>query len=178
MEFSGQRTLEWVATSYSRGSSPSRDWMCISCVTWISRCILYHCATWEVLVMLCTWQLLLIYLQNTYKNIFFLLKLCFNNMSTWGLPWWLNGKESTFQCRRRAFDSWTGKIPWRKKWPSTPLFFAWKIPWGGGEEPGGLQSMGSQRVGHNWATKQQQWLSCSPGMGSIKRRGYIFTCLL
>ena len=27
---------------------------------------------------------------------------------------------------------------------------AWKIPWT--EEPGGLQSMGSQRVGHNWAT--------------------------
>ena len=27
---------------------------------------------------------------------------------------------------------------------------AWKIPWT--EEPGGLQSMGSQGVGHNWAT--------------------------
>ena len=27
---------------------------------------------------------------------------------------------------------------------------AWKIPWT--EEPGGLQSMGSQRVKHNWAT--------------------------
>ena len=30
---------------------------------------------------------------------------------------------------------------------------AWKIPWT--EDPGGLQSMGSQRVGHNLATKQQ-----------------------
>ena len=27
---------------------------------------------------------------------------------------------------------------------------AWRIPWV--EEPGGLQSTGSQRVGHNWAT--------------------------
>ena len=27
---------------------------------------------------------------------------------------------------------------------------AWRIPWT--EEPGGLQSMGSLRVGHNWAT--------------------------
>ena len=26
---------------------------------------------------------------------------------------------------------------------------AWKIPWT--EEPGGLQSMGSHRVGHNWS---------------------------
>ena len=31
---------------------------------------------------------------------------------------------------------------------------AWRISWT--EEPGGLQSMGSQRVGHNSATKQQQ----------------------
>ena len=28
--------------------------------------------------------------------------------------------------------------------------FAWKIPWT--EEPGGLQSMGSRRVRHDWAT--------------------------
>ena len=28
---------------------------------------------------------------------------------------------------------------------------AWKIPWT--EEPGGLQSMGSQRVGHDWVHK-------------------------
>ena len=27
------------------------------------------------------------------------------------------------------------------------LFLAWKIPWP--EEPGGLQSMGSEKVGHN-----------------------------
>ena len=31
---------------------------------------------------------------------------------------------------------------------------AWKIPWT--EEPGGLESKGSQRVGHDWATKQAQ----------------------
>ena len=31
-----------------------------------------------------------------------------------------------------------------------PSIFAWKIPWT--EEPGRLQSMGSLRVGHKWAT--------------------------
>ena len=31
---------------------------------------------------------------------------------------------------------------------------AWEIPWT--EESGGLQSMGSQRIGCDWATKQQQ----------------------
>ena len=34
----------------------------------------------------------------------------------------------------------------------------WKIPWA--EEPGGLQCMGSQRVGHDWATEQQLTLLC------------------
>ena len=31
---------------------------------------------------------------------------------------------------------------------------AWEIPWT--EDPGGLQFMGSQGVGHNLSTKQQQ----------------------
>ena len=38
--------LEKVAISFSRGSSPPRDWTCISC---IGRWILYHWATWEAL---------------------------------------------------------------------------------------------------------------------------------
>ena len=35
-----------------------------------------------------------------------------------------------------------------------PSILAWGILWT--EEPGGLQSLGSQRSGNNWATKQQQ----------------------
>ena len=35
---------------------------------------------------------------------------------------------------------------------------AWEIPWT--EEPGRLQSMGSQKVGHDFATKQQQQYVC------------------
>ena len=34
---------------------------------------------------------------------------------------------------------------------------AWEIPWT--EEPGGLQSMGFQRVRHDLATKQQKFIS-------------------
>ena len=58
------------------------------------------------------------------------------------------GKE--FACDAgdtHGFDPWVGKIPWRRKWQLTPVFLPGKIPWT--EEPGGLQSMGSQRVGHN-----------------------------
>ena len=48
--------------------------------------------------------------------------------------------------RKPMFDPSTGKICWRRKWlPSSIL--DWEIP--GTEEPGRLQSMGSQRVGHD-----------------------------
>ena len=40
------RILEWVAISFSRGSTWPRDRTCISCT---GRWILYHWATWEAL---------------------------------------------------------------------------------------------------------------------------------
>ena len=40
----------------------------------------------------------------------------------WGLPWWLNGKESTCQYRRVRFYLWVGKIPWRRKCQPIPVF--------------------------------------------------------
>ena len=41
------RILEWVAISYSRGSSQARDRTCVSCISCIGLQILYHCTTWE-----------------------------------------------------------------------------------------------------------------------------------
>ena len=70
-----------------------------------------------------------------------------------GLPRWLSDKESLCQCRRRRLDSRVRKIAWRRKMAIHSSILAWKIPWT--EEPGRLQSMGSQRVRHNLATKQQ-----------------------
>ena len=40
---------------------------------------------------------------------------------------------------------------WRRAWQPTPIFLPGESPWS--EEPGGLQSMGLQRVGHDWVTK-------------------------
>ena len=40
------RILEWVAISYSRGSSGTRDQILISYVSCIGRQILYYCTTW------------------------------------------------------------------------------------------------------------------------------------
>ena len=41
--------------------------------------------------------------------------------------------------------------PLEKGMATHSSILAWRIPWT--EEPGGLQSMGSQRVGNDWATK-------------------------
>ena len=69
------------------------------------------------------------------------------SMSTFlKLPRWPTGKESTCQCRRcrrRGFDPWAGKIPWRRKCQLTPIFLPGRShgqsslegysPWGGKE---------------------------------------------
>ena len=39
-----------------------------------------------------------------------------------GLPTWLSGKESACQCRRRRFNPWVRRIPWRRPWQPTPVF--------------------------------------------------------
>ena len=43
--------------------------------------------------------------------------------------------------------------PLEKEMAIHSSILAWKVSWT--EEPGGLQSMGSQRVGHELATKQR-----------------------
>ena len=75
------RILEWVAISFSRGSSPPRD---RTHVSYIGRQILYH-----------------------HSSV-----------------------------------------------------IAWRIPWSG--EPGGLQSMGLQRIGHNWVSTHTHTASAWP----------------
>ena len=63
-----------------------------------------------------------------------------------------SGKEPACQCRRHkrhGFHPWVGKIPWRRAWQPTPVFLPGDSPWT--EEPDGLQSLGSQGVGHNWS---------------------------
>ena len=58
------------------------------------------------------------------------------------------GKESACRCQRHKrcrFNPWIGKNPWRRTHFS---ILAWKIPWT--EESDRLQSMGLQRVEHDW----------------------------
>ena len=46
-------------------------------------------------------------------------------------------------------SAFAGRFFLEKEMANHSSILAWKIPWT--EEPGGLQSMGSQRVGHDWS---------------------------
>ena len=68
-----------------------------------------------------------------------------------GLPWWLSSKEICLPMQepRVQFLGW--EDPLVKELAIHSSILAWEIPWI--EKPGGLQSTGSQRVGHDLVTK-------------------------
>ena len=51
------------------------------------------------------------------------------------------------RCKRHRFNPWVRKIPLEDEMAAHPSILAWEIPWT--EEPGGLQSIASQRVVHH-----------------------------
>ena len=106
------RVLEWVAISFSRGSSWPRDRTLVSCIA--CRCFTVW-ATREAQIQKIT------YLLFTYKY--------------WKLHIKIYVLFIFIREKAMAPDS---------------SILAWKIPWT--EEPGGLQSMGSLRVDHDWVT--------------------------
>ena len=65
---------------------------------------------------------------------------------------WLSGKEFTCQCRRhkrRGFDPWVGKIPWRTAWQPSPVFLS-------GELRGQRSLVGYSPWGHKSQTRLKQ----------------------
>ena len=81
-----------------------------------------------------------------------------NTYQSPGLPWWLSGKE--FTCKAGDAGD-VGSIPGAGRSPgggngNLLQYFCWKIPWT--EDPGGLQSMGLQRIRYYW-TEHRTYLS-------------------
>ena len=88
------------------------------------------------------------------------------------------------------WEAWVGTIPWRRAWQPTPVFFPGESPWT--EEPGGLQSKGSQRVrqterlnmtiGKTSAfpfefVSKSLWQDVSDGKFLVLWRHFLFLCL-
>ena len=100
------RILEWVAIPSSRGSFHSRDEPMF---------LMSPALTGELFIADHLGSLSVSRSVSTYTRIY-----------TYELPGWLSGKESACQGRRRGFDSWVGKIPWRRKWQPTAVFLPGK----------------------------------------------------
>ena len=147
------RILEWDAMLSSRGFSQPSDWT----MSFMSPALAGRFFTTSAILL----QILFHYrLLQDIESI----SLCY------GLPRWFSDKECTCQYRRHGFDPSVRKIPWRRKWQPTPVF------WPGepmDREPGGLQLMGSQKVGHDWLSMHALCYTVGPWCSSISGRVYL-----
>ena len=63
------------------------------------------------------------------------------------LPWWLRWVKNLPAMQEVSVQSLGWEDPLEKGVATSSSILAWRIPWT--EKPGGLHSMGSQRVGHD-----------------------------
>ena len=71
-----------------------------------------------------------------------------------GLPWWLRWLRICLQCRRPGFNSWIGKIPWRREWLPTVVFLPREFH--GQKNPAGYSPWGRKE------SDMTEWLTPSP----------------
>ena len=109
-----------------------------------------------------------------HKTFGFLLQI----VNIYEISWWLRDKESTCQWRRHGFDPWIGKIPWRKKWQPTLVFFP-------GDVHGQRSLVGYSSWGHKESDKTERLTHMKQCQGTVvlKSHGYsrwlkwmIFKC--
>ena len=81
-------------------------------------------------------------------------------------PWaslmaqWVKNPPAVQETQETWVQSLGWEDPLEKEMATHSSILAWEIPWT--EEPGGLQSMESQRVGHDLVTKQHYPLTLGP----------------
>ena len=128
------RTLEWVAISFSRGSSQPQG----------SNLRLLH---WQADSLPLSHQgsPSTLYFQNHFHHA--KQELCTHSTMTY--EW--NHTVFVLLCLSTMWETWVRSLgredPLEKEMATHSSILAWRIPWM--EEPGGLQSTGSQRIGHN-----------------------------
>ena len=86
----------------------------------------FEVTAWEGRAKLALWGPAWVLLAAPASGSFCLLPQSFQSLPPHPrFPRWLSSKESPCQCRRHkrhGFDPWVGKIPWRRKWQTTPTF--------------------------------------------------------
>ena len=94
--------------------------------------------------------------QNNRRNVLFYGNKRLNIVKIWSTPKRIGASlvaqsvKNLPAVQETRVQSLGWEDPLEKEMAPHSSTFAWKIPWT--EEPGRLQSMGSWRVGHEWAT--------------------------
>ena len=103
MGSSRQEYWEWVAISYSRGSSWPRDQTHDSCTSWVSWWSLYHWTTWEA--------------QRSQRKRLLGRTIVWVNSGSW---WW-TGRPGMLQFMRsqRVGHDWVTELNWYIKMSSS-----------------------------------------------------------
>ena len=105
------------------------------------------CLLWEKFLPVFHWIFFWVFMHSSYIS-------ATNPLieSHLGFPGGSDGKESAFHSGRQEtqVQSLSQEDPLEKGMTTHPSVLAWRIPWT--EESEGVQKMGSQRVGHDWAT--------------------------
>ena len=88
--------------------------------------------------------------KQSLTNMFFVAVVFSPEPDTEGFP------GGSVKNSPAMWETWVWSLGWedplQEGMATHSSILAWRIPWT--EEPGELQSMGSQRIRHNWATKQ------------------------
>ena len=157
------RILEWVAISFSKGSSRPRDQTLVSHVSCTGRQILYCKRHLESLIY--THILGRIIYQKIFRRFKMTMtfRLCYWTNCITDIrkfahvnitpPSWVIASLVAQRLKHLPpmWETWVRSLgredPLEKEMATHSSILAWRIPWT--EEPGGLQSTGSQRVRHD-----------------------------
>jgi len=110
------RTLEWVAISFTRGSSPPRDWTHVS-ISCIAGRFFTHYTTWEGFL-----YIYLLYIISEKA------KAPHSSTLAWKIPWTEEPGRLQSMGSLGVGHDWATSLSlftfmhWRRKWQPTPVF--------------------------------------------------------
>ena len=92
-------------------------------------------------------------------------------LTQWKRPWWWKRLKAGGEGDDRGWDDWTAlPTQWTWVWASSGSWW-----WTG--KPGVLQFMGSQRVGHNWATELTWFTMLCWFLLHSKVNNHLYVCV-
>ena len=104
---------------------PSRHWVCSNLSTTSGQVLREGCSVLEFNTAQLSFSWCSLGQQEENKVNYRKLQISFLKSCQRGFPGGDSGNEPACQCRRckrRGFDPWVGKMPWRRAWQPAPVF--------------------------------------------------------